>query len=78
MDEAIASYINPEDPKYGLRLQFTSEENCTDSQMYGFTLDVRCDEDVKTPIPRIVSDSVSSNTCNPRVYLDSEAGKSIW
>jgi hypothetical protein len=31
MDESVASYINAEDPEYGLRLQFTSEENCTDT-----------------------------------------------
>jgi hypothetical protein len=45
--------------------------------MYGFTLDIRCDEDATNPIPRIVTDSVAKNQCNPRVYLDSDAGKAL-
>ena len=54
---------------------FTSQENCSESQMYGFTLDIRCDEGARDPIPRMASESVAENNCHPRVYLESDAGK---
>jgi len=59
MDESVASYIDPQNPQYGLRLVFTSQENCTENEMYGFTLDIRCDEGAHNPIPRIASDSIA-------------------
>lgn len=74
MDEATPSYIDPKAPDYGIRLQFTSEEACNSTMNYGFTLDIRCDDDAKNPIPRLVSQSVVQNSCNPHLYLESEAG----
>jgi len=77
MDESVPSYIDPKVPEYGIRLQYTSFKNCTETEMYGFTLDIRCDENAINPIPRIVSKSVAENSCNPRVYLESSSGKNF-
>ena len=43
MDEGEASYINPNNPAYGISFTFTSDEKCTESNdFYKFTIDVRC------------------------------------
>lgn len=74
MDEGKAKLIDEDKPEVGLRLIFESEEECTKDQNYGFTIDIRCDEEAVNPIPRIKTDSVAKNNCSPLVYLDSKAG----
>lgn len=71
MDESEVKYIDAEDPNYGISLTFLSNEKCTDTQNYKFTIDVRCSEDAKNPIPRLVSSSVLYDSCNPRAYIES-------
>lgn len=58
MDESLASYIDPQVPDYGVRLKFTSTEVCQGTEFYGYTLDIRCDKDVKIVVPRVVTESV--------------------
>jgi hypothetical protein len=80
MDEGEASYINKENPAYGISFTFASDENCTEGytpEPYKFTIDVRCKADAVNPIPRIVTSSVSTNSCHPKVYLESDAGKAF-
>eukprot|EP00347_Sterkiella_histriomuscorum_P011220 403373286 len=77
MDESVAEYIDKENPEVGLRLVYTSLEKCDESttgEMWGFTLDIRCDEDASNPIPRIKTESVAKNQCHPVVYMESSSG----
>ena len=71
MDESTSKLIDDDKPEVGLRLVFESEEDCTKDQKYGFVLDIRCDEEALNPIPRIKTNSVAKNNCQPLVYLES-------
>lgn len=54
-----------------------SEEKCSEHEFYSFIVNIRCDEDAKNPLPRVVTTSVADNSCNPKIYFDSPAGKII-
>jgi hypothetical protein len=59
----------------GISMKFISDEICADTlKPYTFTLDVRCSEGTTDSIPKLVASSVSANSCNPKAYLDSDAG----
>ena len=51
MNDAKASFINPKDPGYGVRLTFESTEKCNEEHNYGFVIDIRCEKDAVFPIP---------------------------
>ena len=78
MDESVASYLDKNVAEAGLSLNYESEENCDDKQNYGFTIDIKCDEDGEHAIPRVSDDSISQNDCHPRVYFEHEAGKYLY
>lgn len=59
MDDSTASYIDPLNPDYGLRLHFESSAKCNSTHNYALTVDVRCEDDVFNSIPRMVSSSVA-------------------
>ena len=76
MDDSKASFIDSNNPEYGMRLHFQSNEVCnaTTGENYAFTFDIRCDDDVFTSLPYLQSSSVEKNSCNPKVFIDHDAG----
>lgn len=75
MDESIATYLDQATPANGISLTFLGEDMCNATDTFTLTVEIKCDQEVKSPNLRIKSASVANNLCHPTVYLDSPAGK---
>lgn len=77
-NDAEASFFNAKEPEEGLTLVYRSEDKCSDNDFYTFTIDVKCNEKVENPAPKLILESVTENSCHARVQFEAKAGMLLF